>query len=92
MGVEGSAADAVMLGLPEFRVLASVEVEGELELLVETAAGRDWCRSCGVRARAHGRREVVVRDVAAFGCDNLKWPRCDGHWNPPGLNRFPYVP
>ena len=74
MGVEGSAADAVMLGLGEFRVLATVEVDGELELSVETAAGRDWCRVCGVRARSHDRREVVVRDVAAFDRPvRLRW-------------------
>ena len=74
MGVEGSAADAVMLGLPEFRVLASAEIDGELELLVETRADRDWCRDCGVRARSHDRREVLVRDVAAFDRPaRLRW-------------------
>jgi transposase len=76
-----------MLGLPGFRVLGAGEVDGELETLIETTAGRDWCRGCGVRARSHARREVLVRDVDAFGRPaRLRWrkrvwrcrePACD---------------
>jgi transposase len=76
-----------MLGLPGFRVLGAAEVDGELETVIETAAGRDWCRACGVRARSHARREVLVRDVDAFGRPaRLRWrkrvwrcpePACD---------------
>ncbi len=62
MRSEGRAADVVVLGLPEFRLLDAVEVDGELELTVETAAG-GWCRGCGVRARSKGRYDTLVRDV-----------------------------
>jgi transposase len=58
---------AAMLGLPGFRVLAAVEVGGELELLVETTAAVTGCSSCGVLATAHGRREHLVRDVPSGG-------------------------
>lgn len=66
MEVEARSADVVMLGFADLRVLDAVEVGGELEVVVETTAVRAWCRSCGVRAHAHARPEVVVRDVAAF--------------------------
>jgi transposase len=71
---EGRAADVVVLGLPEFRLLEAAEVDGELELTVETAVEAGWCRTCGVRARSKGRYETLVRDVAAFGRRvRLRW-------------------
>ena len=71
---EGRPADVVMLGFDDFRVLAAREVDGELELLVETTASRAWCRRCGVRARPHSRPETLVRDVDAFGRPvRLRW-------------------
>ena len=74
MQADARRADVVMLGLPGFRVLEAVDVDGELETLVETTAGRDWCRACGVLARSHARREVLVRDVDAFGRPaRLRW-------------------
>jgi transposase len=70
---EGRAADVVVLGLPEFRLLGAEEVEGELELTVETATV-GWCRECGVRARSKGRYDTLVRDVSAFGRRvRLRW-------------------
>ena len=56
---DGSAATA-MLGLAGFVLLAVSEVDGELEQAVETTAVEEFCRACGVRAVAHGRRPVRV--------------------------------
>ena len=62
-----------MLGLPEFRLLGAAQVQGELELTVETAAV-GWCETCGVRARSKGRYDTLVRDVSAFGRRvRLRW-------------------
>jgi hypothetical protein len=58
---------AVLLGLPEFVVLSAGEVGGEVELLVESATRVTGCPSCGVVAQPHGRRPVLVRDLAAAG-------------------------
>jgi len=63
---DGSAATA-MLGLAGFVLLAVSEVEGELEQAVETSAGCEFCRGCGVRAVPHGRRPVRVRDLPVAG-------------------------
>jgi transposase len=63
-----------MLGFAGMRVLDARDVDGELELLIETTAERDWCRGCGVRAHAHGRPETLVRDVDGFGRRvRLRW-------------------
>ncbi len=74
MGVEGSRVDAVLLGLDGFCLLEWRLVGGEIELTIETAADRAWCRSCGVRALSKGRSTVKVRDVDAFGRRvQLRW-------------------
>jgi DNA-directed RNA polymerase subunit RPC12/RpoP len=74
VNVQGSAVDVVMLGLDGFRVLEAARVDGELELVVETTAARDWCRRCGVRALSKGRPTVVVRDVDGLGrAVRLRW-------------------
>jgi transposase len=71
---EGRAGDVVMLGFDGMHVLEARQVDGELEVLVETTAGRDWCRQCGVRAHAHARADTLVRDVDAFGRRvRLRW-------------------
>jgi len=61
------SADVVMLGMRDFGVLGAAEVDGEMELVIETAPKAVGCSACGVRARSKGRRETLVRDVDAFG-------------------------
>ena len=74
MVMEGSAVDAVVLGLEGFRVLEAGQVDGEVELVVETTADRAWCAVCGVRAVSKGRSRVLVRDADAFGRPaRLRW-------------------
>ena len=51
-----------MLGIDGVRVVAARDVDGEVELTVETTADRDWCRVWGACAQ-QGRATVVVRDV-----------------------------
>jgi hypothetical protein len=64
----GSATSSVALvGLDGFVVLASAEVTGEVELLVETSATVAGCPRCGVVAEPHGRRAVTVRDLPLAG-------------------------
>jgi transposase len=62
----GCLTAAAMFGVPGIRVLAAGEVGGELHLLVETVERVGGCRSCGVVAAAHRRREHLLRD-APFG-------------------------
>jgi transposase len=72
--VEGSSTAVTMLGLPGLVVLAVDQIDGEIETTVETTATRAWCRSCGVRAVGHGRREIVVRDIDVFDRHaRLRW-------------------
>jgi transposase len=72
--VEDSGRDVVMLGLPGMRVLDAEPVGGELEVTVETIDATGWCRNCGVKARSKGRRDTLVRDVAAFDRPvRLRW-------------------
>ncbi len=59
-------AGAVLLGLPDFVVLAAGEVAGEVELLVETTATVTGCLRCGLVAEPHG-RPMLVRDLPAAG-------------------------
>ena len=74
MPSEASPSAVVMLGIDGVRVLDACEVDGEIELTVETTTDRDWCRACGVRAHSKGRAVVVVRDVDAFGRRaRLRW-------------------
>ena len=57
---EGATA---LLGMVDFVVGAQVEADGELWLMVETAADVVGCEACGARAVGHGRRTVRVRDL-----------------------------
>lgn len=66
MSVDGSAGTA-MLGLPGFVLLAVSSAFGELEQAIETTATQAWCIGCGVRAVAHGRRQVRIRDLPSGG-------------------------
>jgi transposase len=56
-----------IVDLPGFVVLAAGEYGGELELLVETVDTVVHCVQCGGRARAHDRREHLLRDVPIGG-------------------------
>ncbi len=68
MEQHGSApASVALLGLDGFVVLASAEVAGEVELLVESTATVTGCPRCGVVAEPHGRRPVTVRDLPIAG-------------------------
>ena len=73
-----------MLGLPGFVVLDVDEIDGELEVTVETTAARTGCPRCGVIATLHDRRETLIRDVDAFDRPvRLRWRkrvwRCHEH-------------
>jgi hypothetical protein len=59
--------DAALLGLDGFVVVATAEVGGELELLVETSADLVGCPGCGAVARAKDRRPTWVRDLPIGG-------------------------
>jgi hypothetical protein len=52
MGDATARPDAALLGLDGFVVVATAEVRGELELLVETNADLVGCPGCGAVARA----------------------------------------
>ena len=68
MVVEGSGCAARMLGLDDFEVLESQELDGELRVLVQTPDGQVMgCHDCGVRAESKGRRTVRVRDLPVSG-------------------------
>jgi transposase len=63
-----------MLGIDGVGVLEAREIDGEIELTVETTTDRAWCGTCGVRAHSKGRPTVVVRDVTGFGRrSRLRW-------------------
>ncbi len=74
MEVEGNDVGVVMLGMAGFRLLDAIELDGELELVVETGAALVGCTDCGVRATSHGRRDTVVRDLPVSGRPTrLRW-------------------
>jgi hypothetical protein len=63
-----------MLGMPGFNVLEGREVDGELELVVETDQVVVGSAGCGVRAVSHGRRDTLIRDLAVSGRPTrLRW-------------------
>jgi transposase len=63
-----ASVTAALLGFAGFEVLAAVEVGGEVEVVVETAAEPVACAGCGVIATAKDRRPVWVRDLPVGGC------------------------
>ena len=64
---DGTGLVEVLLGLDGFRVLDAVETADELVVTIETDAELVGCASCGVRAEAHDRMPVEIRDLACFG-------------------------
>ena len=64
---DGIGLAEALLGLPGFRVLEVTETPEELVVRIETTASFTGCDGCGVRAEAHDRVEVAVRDLACFG-------------------------
>jgi transposase len=56
-----------LLGLNGFIVLTAVELDGELELLIETTADLVGCPRCGAVARPKDRRPSWVRDLPIAG-------------------------
>jgi transposase len=67
VGQHRSASASRLLDLDGFEVLAAEVVGGEWRLVVQTTAEVVGCPGCGVRAQAHGRRTVRVRDLPAGG-------------------------
>jgi transposase len=67
MGDATASLNAALLGLDGFVVVATAEVGGELELLVETTADLVGCPGCGAVARAKDRRPTWVRDLPLGG-------------------------
>ena len=67
MGFESTDSAVALVGIHGLRLLAAVELGGELHQLVETTADVVGCRACGVQARSKGRREVRIRDLPAGG-------------------------
>ena len=58
----------LLVGLPGVHVIVVSEpVDGVLRVVVETPTEPMGCRSCGVVARARGRREVSLVDVPCTG-------------------------
>lgn len=63
MGMHRSEGATALLGMEEFVVGAQADVDGEVWLMVETAASLVGCDGCGTKAVGHGRRVVKVRDL-----------------------------
>ena len=57
----------LLVGLEGFHVIDVSERAGVVRVVVETPAEPVGCRSCGVVAHSHGRREVRLVDVPCFG-------------------------
>jgi transposase len=68
VGDDGSASVVgVLLGLEGFEVLCAVEIDGELNVLVQTTADLVGCPECGAVAESKDRRPVLVRDLPIGG-------------------------
>jgi len=65
--LQGGSAGSAMVGLEGMRLLSVSQVDGEVELAVETVAQDDACRRCGVLSVARARRVVYVRDLPIGG-------------------------
>jgi transposase len=81
---DGSGLAEALLGLDGFCVMGVVETAVELVITVETTAAVVGCPACGVRARAHDRMSVAIRDLSCFGrparvvWNKRRWRCADG--------------
>jgi transposase len=75
VGQHSSASASRLLGLDGFEVLATEVASSEWRLLVQTTAEFVGCPGCGVRAQAHGRRTIRVRDLPIGGRPVVLWWR-----------------
>ncbi len=57
----------LLVGLAGFHVIDVAEHGGVVRVVVETPPEQMGCRSCGVIAHSHGRRDVRLIDVPCFG-------------------------
>ena len=57
----------LLVGLDGFHVIDVGERDDVVRVIVETPADPMGCRSCGVIAHSHGRRDVRLVDVPCFG-------------------------
>ncbi len=57
----------LLVGLDGFHVIDVTERAGVVRVIVETPAQPTGCRTCGVLAYSHGRRDVKLIDVPCFG-------------------------
>jgi transposase len=67
VGQHRTASASRLLGLDGFEVITAEITGGEWRLAVQTTATVVGCQGCGVRAEAHGRRTVRVRDLPIGG-------------------------
>lgn len=64
---DGTGLAEALLGLPGFRVLEVFEGPDEVVVPIESIVDRVFCMRCGVRAEAHDRMPVEIRDLPCFG-------------------------
>jgi transposase len=64
---DGTGLAEAFLGLDGFTVLAVAEGPSEMVVTIETTADGAGCSQCGVRAEAHDRLRVDIRDLPCFG-------------------------
>ena len=64
---DGTGLAEAFLGLDGFRVLTVMEGPAEMVVTIETLADWAGCSGCGVRAEAHDRLRVDIRDLLCFG-------------------------
>lgn len=57
----------LLVGLEGFHVIDVADQAGVVRVVVETPPEATGCRTCGVIAHSHGRREVRLIDVPCFG-------------------------
>lgn len=68
MEVDPTRMCALLVGLPEVKVLAVEDLAGEAIVVhVEQAGPRPWCHGCGSRSRVKDRDLVVLVDLGCFG-------------------------